>query len=212
MMKSAQCSYAAADGRGLAGVSSEALSRAGRTAEQGIFGTPAASSDIPHSPEGARERGSTEPFDIVVMLHEMMETACTLSGRKPVAVMGPSDSRPVVVHSDPSAIRRIMTGLLYNAVKLTDRGRISLIVSIDERELKLTVADTGRGMSGAQIRAVLEPAGLEPDEEVKGLATSARGLRGIAALARKLDGALSIASKTGAGTIATVSLPLKASA
>ncbi len=50
-------------------------------------------------------------------------------------------------------VRQIMMSLMSNAAKFTDRGRIALILSKDNDEIRLTVADTGRGMAQEQINA-----------------------------------------------------------
>lgn len=160
---------------------------------------------IEAGPDGA----VSERFDIIALLHETTEAARFLAGDKEVAVMDVSCPSPVVIHSDSFAIRRIMTGLLSNAVKFTDRGRIALIMSREEGELKLTVADTGRGMTPDQIGSVLDASDHGYDAEINGLATPGLGLRIVKAMIRKLDGKLAIASRSGEGTIVTVSLPLK---
>ena len=151
----------------------------------------------------------SERFDLIALLHEVTEAALSLVGSKAITVMDASYPSPVVIYSDPSKIRQIMTGLMNNAVKFTHRGRIALIMSRDDGELKLTVADTGRGMTAEQVSDLLDASDHGYDVEMNGLASSGLGLRIVKALVKKLDGRLSIASKLGEGTIVTVSLPLK---
>ncbi len=151
----------------------------------------------------------SERFDIIALLKEVTESARSLARDKAVTIMDVSCPGPVVIYSDPSRIRQIVTGLMSNAAKFTDRGRISLIMSRDDGELKLTVADTGRGMSADQISSVLELSDRGYDMEMNGLAMSGLGLRIVKALVKKLNGTLTIASKPGEGTIVTVSLPHK---
>ena len=158
--------------------------------------------------EADPDNAVSERFDIIALLTETAEAARALAGDKKVAVMDVSCLSPVVIHSDSSAIRRILTGLLSNAVKFTDHGRIALIINREESELNLTVADTGRGMTPEQIGFVLDAFDYGYDAETAGLATSGLGLRIVKALVKKLYGKLDIASRSGEGTIVTVSLPL----
>jgi signal transduction histidine kinase len=149
-------------------------------------------------------------FDIVALLHEVSGAARLIVGDKPVTVMDANCSTPVVIYSDPSMIKQIMTGLMSNAAKFTARGRIALILSIDDDKIRLTVADTGKGMTPEEIQAVFESFDYKQDDEMNSLATSGLGLRIVKALVKKLDGKISLASKPGEGTIVEVSLPLKA--
>ncbi len=151
-----------------------------------------------------------ERFDIVALLHDVSEAARSIVGDKPVTVMDVSCPGPVVIYSNPSMIRRIMTGLMNNAARFTARGRIAMILSKDDDKIRLTVADTGKGMLPEQIQAVFESSDRRHDDELNGLATPGLGLRIVKALVKKLDGSISLASKPGEGTIAEVSLPLKA--
>jgi len=150
-----------------------------------------------------------ERFDIVALLHDISETARSLVGEKPVTIMDASCPSPIVIYSDSSMIRQIMTELMNNAVKYTHRGRIALILSKDDDKIRLTVADTGKGMAPEQIQALLEPSDRRHDD-MNSLTTSGLGLKIVKALVKKLDGMISLASKSGGGTIAEVSLPLKA--
>jgi signal transduction histidine kinase len=149
-----------------------------------------------------------ERFDIVALLHDVSKAASSIVGDKPVTVMDVSCPSPVVIYSDPSMIRQIMMSLVSNAAKFTNRGRIALILSKDNDEIRLTVADTGRGMTQERITSVLGSSDKGHAIEMNDLATSGLGLRLVKALVKRLHGSLSIASKAGEGTIVAVSLPI----
>ena len=157
------------------------------------------------------EKGPTETkcerFDIVALLHDVSKAARTIIEDKPVTVMDVSCPSPVVIYSDPSMIRQIMMSLVSNAAKFTNRGRIALILGRDNDEIRLTVADTGRGMTQEQIASVQGSSDQWLVVEKNGLATTGLGLRLVKALVKQLHGRLSIASKAGEGTIVAVSFP-----
>ncbi len=152
---------------------------------------------------------SREPFDIVALLHEVSQATRMIVGNKPVTVMGVSCSHPVVITSDRAYIKQIMLCLVSNAAKFTDRGRIALVLGMDDDRIRLTVADTGSGMTQEKVAAALESPDHGYDVEVNGLAATGLGLRIVKRLVKKLDGSISIASKIGEGTIVEVSLPLE---
>ncbi len=149
-----------------------------------------------------------QAFDIVGLLHEISDETRSAAGSKPIAVMDASAASPVVIVSDPSSVRQIMTGLMSNAVKFTDRGRIAVILNREDDRIRLTVTDTGRGMSLEQIEAVFASSERGYDDEVTGMATSGLGLRIVKKLVKQLHGSISVVSKTGGGTIVEVTLPL----
>lgn len=149
-------------------------------------------------------------FDIVALLHKVSEAARSIVGDKPVTIMNAFCPSPVVIYSDSSMIRQIMMGLMNNAARFTDRGRIALILSKDDDKIRLTVADTGKGMASEQIQAILWSSDYKHDDEMNGRSTSGLGLRMAKTLVEKLDGRISLSSKVGEGTIVEVSLPLKA--
>jgi len=149
-----------------------------------------------------------ERFDIVELLQDVSKAARSIVGDKPVTVMDVSCPSPVVIYSDPSMIRQIMMSLVRNAAKCTNRGRIALILSKDNDEIRLTIADTGRGMTQEQIASVQGSFDQGHDIAKNDLATSGLGLRLVKALVKRLHGSLSIASKAGEGTIVAVSLPI----
>ena len=153
-------------------------------------------------------KAACERFDIVALLHEVSEAGRSIAGDKPLTVMDVSCASHVMIHSDQAKVKQIMMRLMSNAAKFTDRGRIALILSKDNDEIRLTVADTGRGMAQEQINAVLDSSEHGYDGEMNGFATSGLGLRLVKAVVKQLHGSLSIASKTGEGTIVAVSLPV----
>lgn len=147
-------------------------------------------------------------FDIVAVLQEVSHTARRILGQKPVKVMDVSTPSPVMVLSDPAKVRRIMTGIISNAAKFTDRGRITLILNKDEDRIRVTVTDTGVGMNAERIQEVFMSSDHGYDIEINGQATSGLGLRIVKNLVKLLDGAMSVDSRVNEGTIVTISLPL----
>jgi two-component system, cell cycle sensor histidine kinase DivJ len=162
----------------------------------------------PSTSETSPTDTTCELFDIVALLHETSEATRSTLGDKPVTVMDVSCPNPVIIHSDPTKIKQIMTCLLSNAAKFTTRGRIALILGRDDDKIRITVADTGRGMEPEEIRAALKHVGRKYDGKRNGPAAGL-GFRTVKELVNKLNGSISIASKQGEGTIVEVSLPLE---
>jgi signal transduction histidine kinase len=150
-----------------------------------------------------------QSFDIVALLHEISDAARSMAGNKPVTVMDASAASPVFLVSDPSKVRQIMTGLMSNAIKFTDRGRIAVILNKEDDRIRLTVTDTGKGMSPDQLDAVFTSSDHGYDDELNGTTTPGLGLRIVKKLVKQLNGSIVVVSKTGGGTIVEVALPLE---
>ena len=145
-------------------------------------------------------------FDMITLVHDIVRTTRTLIGNKPVNVIDVSSPKPLMMFSDPIIIRKIINGLIINAITCTDRGRIALILNKDETTIKVTVTDTGKGMDREQINAVLLSSDRGRDIEIQDI--SGLVLRIVKHLVGLLDGDMNISSKVGEGTIVNIILPL----
>jgi CheY-like chemotaxis protein len=121
-------------------------------------------------------------------------------------------TEPIWLDVDPARFVQIVSNVLHNAVKFTDRdGSVALSARIEDEALVLTVADTGIGMSPDVLPRVFDL--FMQDEET---ARKAPGGLGIGlALARRLvemhGGAIDATSPgVGLGSTFNVWLPLDA--
>jgi signal transduction histidine kinase/CheY-like chemotaxis protein len=65
--------------------------------------------------------------------------------------------RPVFLHGDATRLAQILSNLLNNAAKYTNRGgRVSLSARVDERSLVLHVADNGIGIAPDMLHQVFD--------------------------------------------------------
>ncbi|HVJ64846.1 MAG TPA: ATP-binding protein [Bdellovibrionota bacterium] len=64
---------------------------------------------------------------------------------------------PDFITSDPIRIRQILTNIVGNAIKFTEKGRVELNVAYREPYLEIKVIDTGRGISAEQVRHLFQP-------------------------------------------------------
>ena len=57
---------------------------------------------------------------------------------------------PEFIISDPTRLRQILTNMISNALKFTEKGQVELSVEFSNQHLKFNVKDTGRGISPEQ--------------------------------------------------------------
>lgn len=64
---------------------------------------------------------------------------------------------PAMINSDPTRIRQILTNIVGNAIKFTERGGVVLTVAYKDGFLEFEVADTGRGISAEEAEGLFQP-------------------------------------------------------
>jgi signal transduction histidine kinase len=60
------------------------------------------------------------------------------------------------VRTDPTLLREIIQNLVANAIRYTDRGRVSVRAQRDGDAVTLEVSDTGRGIPEDQLERIFE--------------------------------------------------------
>lgn len=110
--------------------------------------------------------------------------------------------------SDAFRVKQIMSNLIGNAVKYTDRGGVKVEIRISPRQhLIIYVSDTERGMSQADCQRIFDAFTRLPNGQGKegvGL-----GLSITREVVQMLGGTITVTSEEGKGSCFTVSLPIK---
>jgi PAS domain S-box-containing protein len=108
---------------------------------------------------------------------------------------------------DPTRVRQVLHNLVSNAVKFTDRGTISAVISYDAAALVFTVEDTGAGISDARLAQVFEPFVQADASTTRRYGGSGLGLTICRDLLTLMGGTIELASTEGVGSKFTVRLP-----
>jgi PAS domain S-box-containing protein len=101
-------------------------------------------------------------YDLRQLVHEVVRLFDAQAARKrlEVAVLVAPEVPPAVV-GDPGRVRQILGNLLSNAIKFTERGEVTVRVSVDEVAdesvaLRVEVKDTGIGIPRSQQRRIFD--------------------------------------------------------
>jgi PAS domain S-box-containing protein len=113
-------------------------------------------------------------------------------------------------HGDKTRIKQILLNIIYNAVKFTDQGGITVTFEkLDDNDnYRISVKDTGIGIEQKEIKRL-----FDPFTQTKSSVTSQRGGTGLGlAIVRRLvdamQGRVSVKSKYGQGSTFIVELKL----
>jgi signal transduction histidine kinase len=127
------------------------------------------------------------------------------SSRQELAVELPKDLPPVL--ADARRLQQIVENLLTNAHLYTAAGgRIEVRGGASEREVSITVSDTGRGMSGEELEHAFDRfyRGRQHSTLAPG---TGLGLWIVRSLAELQGGSVEVTSELGRGSSFTVRLP-----
>jgi signal transduction histidine kinase/ActR/RegA family two-component response regulator len=111
---------------------------------------------------------------------------------------------PARLNGDCTRLRQVLVNLLQNAVKTTSAGSIMLLATLeggsaDSVTLRISVGDTGVGISAAQQRSVFEPFRQADGSPNTTLGETGLGLAICSRLVALMGGTLDVQSRIGAG-------------
>lgn len=125
-----------------------------------------------------------------------------------------NENLPSVVVGDAARIRQILTALIGNAIKFTERGRVELNVTCPERVdgravLHFTVTDTGIGIDSASMERLFKPFTQADTSMSRRYGGTGLGLAISVRLAQAMGGLLQVQSTLNQGTTFRLILPCK---
>ena len=115
---------------------------------------------------------------------------------------------------DPLRFKQIVSNLLSNAIKFTERGRVTLSLSVtapnadDRVAVRLRVVDTGMGISDADQSQLFTPFTQASNNTLSARSGSGLGLVICRTLCEMMGGQLQLRSELGHGTSIDVSFEL----
>ncbi|RUL84999.1 sensor histidine kinase [Tautonia sociabilis] len=114
----------------------------------------------------------------------------------------------VLVRAAEEAIRQILDNLIDNAIKYTpEGGTVRVSARVDDRRVRLDVADTGPGIPREDIPRIFERFYRVDKARSRSLGGTGLGLAIVKHLAQSLGGDVAVESQLGVGSTFTVRLP-----
>ena len=115
---------------------------------------------------------------------------------------------PESARGDALRLSQILVNLLANAVKFTDRGRVTLTVRVVADSLVFEVEDSGIGMTPEQVGRLFMPFEQADSSTTRRFGGSGLGLAISKRLADLMDGTIEADSRLGEGSRFRVCIPL----
>jgi len=167
------------------------------------------------------ESGEIALTQIDFNLHSTLEVLT-----KPLALQAASKSLtmsfdiapniPCDAYGDAGKLRQVLINLLFNAIKFTDAGEVTLEVTINKppsepggiTELQFSVTDSGIGIPIEQQQSIFESFTLGEDYMTKQYGGTGLGLSISRHLAEIMGGTVNVRSTQGHGSTFTFTVPL----
>ena len=108
--------------------------------------------------EAGRMNLAPEKFKIYEVLDEVTSITSTLASEKNLSLfIDEGTDRQVEVYADHTRLRQVMINLVNNAIKFTEKGKISLKVEpMEGARVLISVKDTGIGIPPDKLEAVFQ--------------------------------------------------------
>ena len=162
--------------------------------------------------EAGKMELAAERLHLPELVAEVLESIRPLAQEKGLRIDARLPVDLATVEADPTRLRQILINLLSNAVKFTDRGRIEIWAQPSGRMMRISIRDTGMGISAESQKVIF-------DEFVQGDGSSTRrhggtglGLSIVRKLVEMHGGAITVISEPGQGSTFTFTVPMWAAA
>lgn len=145
-------------------------------------------------------------FDLRIVIEEALDVVATQAQAKHLELVGLVDAAvPSAVRGDPGRLRQILTNLLGNAIKFTDRGEVVLRVTVVEDAagyvvMRGEVADTGIGISPEGQSRLFQTFSQVDSSSTRRYAGTGLGLAICKRLSELMGGEIGVRSAVGEGS------------
>lgn len=154
------------------------------------------------------------PFDLRNTLNDLVHMLGARAREKGLALeLRIDEDLPRAMEGDPVRLRQVLLNLTSNAIKFTDSGHVLISIEVlgrreDKVRLRMSVEDTGVGISPADVELVYEPYVQLGQRFQRQLPGAGLGLTISRQLVRLMDGTMDLESRPGEGSTFWVELSL----
>jgi PAS domain S-box-containing protein len=146
------------------------------------------------------------PFDVTATVKEVIAWFNLRARAKGLEMGAILPAEPMPVRGDPVRLRQILTNLVGNAIKFTDKGKIVVRMKVastaaDSLKLEFSVEDTGIGIAADQRERLFESFTQGDDSTTRKYGGTGLGLAISRQLVELLGGEIWVESDKGKGSV-----------
>jgi PAS domain S-box-containing protein len=160
--------------------------------------------------ESGKMEVKLRPFSLDALIAGIRSMALTLKDNRAVDfVVEKAESVPDKVTSDAQKLHEILTNIISNSVKFTDRGGIVLRIYAEQDRLYFAVSDTGIGIDESNIKHIFDEFTQADSSTTRKYPGTGLGLAICKKMVELLGGRIAAQSKPGEGTTVKFYVPLE---
>lgn len=154
------------------------------------------------------------PLDLQAIVLHVTELYAKQAQAKKIRVEMKWDQNiPVALIGDQLRIRQVLTNLISNAIKFTEKGSVTIISNLVSRcenqaLIRITIQDTGIGISQEGMARLFHPFSQADDSTTRKYGGTGLGLTISKQLLELMNGSISVKSHLHQGTSFSITIPL----
>jgi len=154
-------------------------------------------------------------FDIIEVLESVISLHSPLAQEKKLELILQIESgMPASIFGDPMRISQVVSNLVSNAIKFTDKGQVivsasSVVINNINLRLQINVKDTGAGLTVSAQEKLFDAFSQADNAVARKYGGSGLGLAIVRKLIEQMQGFINVKSSVGEGTEFNVYLDLK---
>jgi len=158
--------------------------------------------------EAGHEEFEITKFNLNLAISDLVTTLEPIAKRKNIKLNHETKNSNISINTDANKLRHILQNLLDNAVKFTEKGKVSIIARQLTNHIEIKVSDTGIGISKENLPLVFNEFKQADDSISRRYGGTGLGLAIVKKYVNLLGGTISVKSVLNEGSEFTVSLPI----
>ena len=149
--------------------------------------------------------------DIDPLIREVVDSLQVKAQEKKLTLKyKPLPKKKAIIKIDPERMKQILVNLVGNAIKYTPKGKVEVLVEINEqKDLNLKIKDSGIGMTAKQRERLFGKFYRVQSEKTQDIPGTGLGLWITKQLVELMDGKIFIDSMENVGTQVTIIFPFQ---
>ncbi len=146
-------------------------------------------------------------FDVKSIIDKVVLEMKPLSNLKKLDLNTSLPDLPVMITSDAKRLEQILTNIINNSIKYTNKGEVKISLESNLLNTTITIADTGAGISAIDQKKLFSPfVRVGTAEQTSGVTGSGLGMWITKRLVEQLSGEITLESISGVGTHVIIKL------
>ena len=149
-----------------------------------------------------------QKFNIKELIGKITEDLSFLANQKNICLETHINIQNIIVINDPIRLQQLLTNLVYNAIKFTETGSVSVeLEELKEDKIIITIKDTGIGISEIDLKHIFQAFRQVNQTITRTSQGTGLGLAIVKDLLDLMGGTITVESLLGEGSTFRVELP-----